>query len=69
MCQQKLSEVALKYGIGLHVDCCLGGFILPFARMLTGSDIPPFDFKCPGVTSMSAVSLFAFILDCLVVHF
>mgnify|MGYP002631181002 CR=1 FL=1 len=25
-----LSEIALARGVGLHVDCCLGGFLLPF---------------------------------------
>lgn len=29
-----MSALALKYKIGLHVDCCLGGFILPFAKQL-----------------------------------
>jgi sphinganine-1-phosphate aldolase len=29
-----LSDVAQRYGVGLHVDCCLGGFVLPFAKML-----------------------------------
>ena len=38
--------------IGLHVDCCLGGFFLPFARKLR-HNIPPFDFGLPGVTAMS----------------
>jgi hypothetical protein len=50
---EELSDIALKYGIGLHVDCCLGGFVLPFAKKL-GHAIPKFDFECPGVTSMSA---------------
>jgi sphinganine-1-phosphate aldolase len=36
----------------VHVDCCLGGFILPFAKKL-GYDVPAFDFSLPGVTSMS----------------
>ena len=36
----------------LHVDACLGGFVLPFARKL-GYPIPPFDFSVRGVTSMS----------------
>jgi sphinganine-1-phosphate aldolase len=49
----ELGEVALKHGVGLHVDCCLGGFILPFGQML-GLDIPVFDFRIPGVTSISA---------------
>jgi len=48
-----LSELALDRGVGLHVDGCLGGFILPFGREL-GYDIPVFDFRLPGVTSISA---------------
>ncbi|KDO34178.1 hypothetical protein SPRG_01420 [Saprolegnia parasitica CBS 223.65] len=47
-----LSQMATQYGLGLHVDACLGGFVLPFARML-GHKLPPFDFSLPGVTSMS----------------
>ena len=39
--------------MGLHVDCCLGGFILPFAKRMGYSGIPEFDFSLPGVTSMS----------------
>jgi glutamate/tyrosine decarboxylase-like PLP-dependent enzyme len=49
----ELSELALEKGVGLHVDACLGGFILPFGRAL-GYDIPAFDYSLPGVTSMSA---------------
>ncbi len=49
----ELSEVALRHGVGLHVDACLGGFILPFGQLL-GYDIPLFDFRVPGVTSISA---------------
>jgi sphinganine-1-phosphate aldolase len=49
----ELGQVALEHGIGLHVDGCLGGFILPFGREL-GYDIPPFDFSVPGVTTISA---------------
>jgi glutamate/tyrosine decarboxylase-like PLP-dependent enzyme len=48
-----LGALALDRGIGLHVDGCLGGFILPFGREL-GYDIAPFDFSVPGVTSISA---------------
>ena len=48
-----LSDLALERGVGLHVDGCLGGFILPFGREL-GYDIPAFDYSVPGVTSMSA---------------
>ena len=48
-----LGQVALERGVGLHVDGCLGGFILPFGEEL-GYDVPPFDFRVPGVTSISA---------------
>jgi sphinganine-1-phosphate aldolase len=50
---EALGQLALKYDIGLHVDACLGGFVLPFARQL-GYKFPKFDFQVPGVTSMSA---------------
>lgn len=50
---EELSEIARKRGIGFHTDACLGGFILPWAEKL-GYDVPPFDFRLPGVTSMSA---------------
>ncbi len=50
---EELSEMAKERGIGFHTDACLGGFVLPWAERL-GYDIPPFDFRLPGVTSMSA---------------
>ncbi len=50
---EDLSDIALERGIGLHVDGCLGGFILPFGREL-GYDIDAFDYRVPGVTSISA---------------
>jgi len=49
----ELGALALEHGIGLHVDGCLGGFLLPFGREL-GYDIPAFDFSVPGVTTISA---------------
>jgi sphinganine-1-phosphate aldolase len=49
----ELSEVALEHNLGLHVDGCLGGFILPWGERL-GYRIPVFDFRIPGVTSISA---------------
>ncbi len=49
---RELSEIALERKIGFHTDACLGGFILPWAEKL-GYDIPPFDFRLPGVTSIS----------------
>ncbi len=50
---KELSEIARKKKIGFHTDACLGGFILPWAEKL-GYDIPPLDFRLPGVTSISA---------------
>ncbi len=49
----ELSELAYDRGVGFHTDCCLGGFVLPFAERL-GYPVPPFDFRLRGVTSMSA---------------
>jgi glutamate/tyrosine decarboxylase-like PLP-dependent enzyme len=50
---EELSDLALARGTGLHVDGCLGGLILPFGQTLV-YDIPVFDFRLPGVTSISA---------------
>jgi sphinganine-1-phosphate aldolase len=49
----ELSDVALRYRVGLHVDGCLGGFILPFGQEL-GYDVPVFDYRLPGVSTISA---------------
>ncbi|WKY05378.1 hypothetical protein Q1695_005969 [Nippostrongylus brasiliensis] len=49
---EKLSEVAQRFGIPLHVDCTLGGFLLPFMEYCDYS-IPTFDFRLPGVTSIA----------------
>ena len=38
--------------VGFHTDCCLGGFVIPFAEKL-GYKVPVVDFRNPGVTSMS----------------
>ncbi|KAG6811604.1 hypothetical protein H0H92_006667 [Tricholoma furcatifolium] len=55
-----LGKLALHYGIGLHVDCCLGSFIMPYLEKagLSGGEngkykLSPFDFRVPGVTSIS----------------
>ncbi len=49
-----LSEVAVEKEVGLHVDGCLGGWILPWGQELGYPNIPVFDFRLPGVTSISA---------------
>lgn len=48
-----LGAVARERGIGLHVDACLGGVMLPVLASL-GHEVPPFDLSVPGVTSLSA---------------
>ncbi|MCA9564903.1 MAG: aspartate aminotransferase family protein, partial [Myxococcales bacterium] len=48
----EMAALAAENGILMHVDGCLGGFLLPFFKQL-GVDVPPFDFSVPGVTSMS----------------
>ncbi len=50
---EELSELAREHGAGFHTDGCLGGFLLPWAEKL-GYPVPPFDFRLPGVTSISA---------------
>lgn len=50
---EELSELARAHSIGFHTDACLGGFVLPWAEKL-GYPVPTFDFRLPGVTSMSA---------------
>lgn len=49
---EDLSNLALERGIGFHSDTCIGSFVLPFMERL-GYEIPPYDFRLPGVTEMS----------------
>lgn len=50
---EEFAKLAQYYGIYMHVDCCLGGFLAPFAEK-AGFNIPMFDFRVKGVTSISA---------------
>lgn len=50
---EELSNLAMERNVGFHTDSCVGGFVLPFLEQL-GYDIPPYDFRLPGVTNMSA---------------
>ena len=52
---EEMAAIAHERGIGFHTDACLGGFVLPWARRL-GYPVPPFDFRVPGVTSISCDS-------------
>jgi glutamate/tyrosine decarboxylase-like PLP-dependent enzyme len=49
----EVGRLALSKGIPFHVDGCIGGFVVPWVERL-GYPIPAFDFRVPGVTSMSA---------------
>ena len=46
---EALSELALNHKLLLHVDSCIGGFMLPFMNKL-GYDLPKFDFSLKGMT-------------------
>lgn len=48
-----LAALAAEHGAGCHVDACIGGFVLPFLERC-GRDVPPWDFRVPGVTEISA---------------
>jgi glutamate/tyrosine decarboxylase-like PLP-dependent enzyme len=48
-----IGELAMKKRLPLHVDACVGGFVLPWLEKL-GRRIPLWDFRVPGVTSISA---------------
>ena len=50
---EELAPIAAERDIGFHVDSCVGGFFLPFAEKL-GEPVPRFDFRVPGVTTISA---------------
>ncbi|XP_054159200.1 sphingosine-1-phosphate lyase-like [Oppia nitens] len=50
---KSIAELGLKYSIPVHVDSCLGGFLVPFMRA-AGYPIPSVDFSVAGVTSISA---------------
>lgn len=51
----ELGEIAQRHGVYLHVDGAFGGYILPFLER-SGYDrtIPAWDFRVPGVSSISA---------------
>jgi sphinganine-1-phosphate aldolase len=49
---EELSKLALEMNLLLHVDGCVGGFVLPFLEKL-GKEIPKFCFELEGVTSLS----------------
>ena len=49
---EEVAKLGLRYKVGVHVDCCLGGLLVPFMAE-TGRAIPAVDFSVEGVTSIS----------------
>ena len=49
----RLSELAVDRGIWLHIDACVGGYVLPFMQRI-GRPVPDFDMSLAGVSSISA---------------
>lgn len=47
-----LAALAAARGASFHVDACMGGMVLPFLER-AGDAIAPWDFRVPGVTSIS----------------
>ena len=48
----EIAAAAAARGVRMHVDACIGGWVLPYFVKL-GADVPPFDFGVEGVTSIS----------------
>ncbi|MFH2006461.1 MAG: aspartate aminotransferase family protein [bacterium] len=48
----ELGQLALEHGLLLHVDGCIGGFLLPYFKEF-GADVCDFDLSVPGVSSIS----------------
>ncbi len=48
----EIAALAREHNLLCHVDACVGGMMLPFVRRL-GYPVPDFDFRVPGVTSLS----------------
>ncbi|KAA8499174.1 Sphingosine-1-phosphate lyase 1 [Porphyridium purpureum] len=49
---REIAALAESRGIGCHVDCCLGSFLIPCVAEVDKS-IPAFDFSVSGVSSIS----------------
>lgn len=50
---EAIGALAVSKKLPLHVDACIGGFVLPWIERL-GRPVPRWDFRVPGVTSISA---------------
>ena len=50
---EQVAAETTRRSLRLHVDACIGGWVLPWAEDL-GRDVPLWDFRVDGVTSISA---------------
>ncbi|XP_011497779.1 PREDICTED: sphingosine-1-phosphate lyase [Ceratosolen solmsi marchali] len=50
---EAIAKLGLRYNVPVHVDACLGGFLICFMRA-AGYSVPEFDFRLEGVCSISA---------------
>ncbi|MBN9139888.1 MAG: aspartate aminotransferase family protein [Micrococcales bacterium] len=50
----EVAAAASAASIPVHVDACIGGLVLPFWTDDAGAPLPAWDFRVPGVTSISA---------------
>ena len=48
----ELAALATEVDANMHVDACMGGFVLPFMERL-GEPVRPWDFRVDGVTTIS----------------
>ena len=52
---EALAALAIDRGVLFHTDACLGGWLLPWWERSAAEDpVPLWDFRVPGVTSLSA---------------
>ncbi len=51
---EDLAQIAAENNIGCHVDSCLGGFMLPWMEKAGYPINRKWDFRVPGITSISA---------------
>lgn len=40
-----IAAICLQYGVPLHVDAAIGGFVLPFIEMEKRNKFKPWDFR------------------------
>ncbi len=50
----EIAKICKQYGVPLHVDSAIGGFILPFIEKEGKYNYKPWDFRVDGVTSINA---------------